>query len=106
MINSIILEGRITRQPESKELSNEKKTHVCNFSLAHQKTKDEAVFFNVVSYNAIAEVAGKLKQGDRITVQGRLNQTNWVTQEGEKRQNIEIIADLIHFSQGKKESES
>ena len=101
MINSIILEGRVVRQPEIKELNNEQKTKVANFSIAHHKTKEECIFFSIVAYNTVADVAEKLNKGERATIQGRLNSKSWTDKEtGANRQSIEIIADLIHFTGG------
>ena len=99
MINSVILEGRVVRQPEIKELNNEQKTKVANFSIAYHKTKEECSFFSIAAYNTIADIAEKLAKGDRVTIQGRLNLKSWTDKEnGASRQSLEIIADLIHFT--------
>ena len=53
-------------------------------------------FFNVVLWREMAENAGEcLSKGMRVIVTGRLEQRSWETQEGEKRNVVEIVADEI-----------
>lgn len=101
MINSILIEGRVVKQPEIKTLDNEKQTKIAVFSIAHHNIKNECIFLSVTGYNSLCSAAEKLQKGDRITIQGRLNVSVW-EKEGEKHQRPEIIADLIHFTGMKK----
>lgn len=45
MINSILIEGRIVKQPEIKALDNEKQTKIAVFSIAHHNIKMNVFIF-------------------------------------------------------------
>ena len=53
-------------------------------------------FFNVTAWDTLGEnAAASLTKGTRIIVTGRLEQREYETKEGEKRNVVEIIADEI-----------
>lgn len=97
----ITVTGNITMDPELKFGSNGNAR--LGFSVASNKRyqvngewKEETSFFNVVAWRGIAEqAAAVLEKGLPVIVKGRLEQRSWETPEGEKRSNIEIVADAI-----------
>jgi single-strand DNA-binding protein len=101
--NSVTVVGNITRDPELRFTPNG--TAVANFGIACNRRwmdrstnewKEETSFFNVTAWAEMAENAGNsLSKGDRIIVNGRLEQRSWETQEGDKRSVVEIRADEI-----------
>ena len=96
-MNIAILMGRLTRDPELKYTSNGKA--YTTFTLAVQKTKDEAEFIDCVN---IAEYFGK---GNRILIQGRLNVSNY-EQNGEKRKFTRVQAFNFEFIDSKNSGNS
>jgi len=102
-INSCTLVGNVTRDPELR--FTQAGLAVANFSIAvnrrwqNQLTKewDEKVsFFDVTCWQQLAEnVAESLTRGMRVVVAGRLEQRSWETDTGDKRNKIEIVADLV-----------
>src|SRR3989442_14823112 len=53
-------------------------------------------FFNVVCWREMADnVSESLAKGARVVVTGRLEQRSWETENGEKRNVVEIVADEI-----------
>lgn len=105
MLNSLIIEGRIVREAAVKELSNDKGTKAINFSIAHHKSKEEAIFLDCVAYNKTAELIGNLPKGTQIILQGRINQRKW-EDENQVTHVVEIIVDKFHYTGKKSESES
>lgn len=102
MLNTVILIGRLTRDPELRYLPNG--AAVCNFSLAvdrpftNQQGQRETDFIDVVVWRQTAErVAQYLTKGRLIAVQGRLQIRSYETQDGQKRKAAEVVADQVRF---------
>ena len=88
-MNIAILIGRMTRDPELKYTSGGKA--YTNFTLAVQKTKDEAEFIDCVAWEKTAEnIAEYFRKGNRILIQGRLSVNNY-EQNREKRKFTKTI---------------
>jgi len=102
-MNSIILEGNLTRDPEYRETP--KGTPVCMFSVASNRyykvddePRQEVSFFNVETWAKVAESCNEyLKKGRGVRVVGRLKQDRWVNQEGKNCDRIKIVAEHVDF---------
>jgi len=58
--------------------------------------QEQTSFFNVVAWGDLGEnAAASLNKGHRIVVTGRLQQREYETREGEKRNTVEIVADEL-----------
>ena len=98
-MNIAILIGRLTRDPELKYTSNGKA--YATFTLAVQKTKDEAEFIDCIAWEKTAEnIAEYFRKGNRILIQGRLNVSNY-EQNGEKRKFTRVLANTFEFIDSK-----
>ena len=99
--NSVTLVGNITRDPELRFTAGGK--GVASFGLAVNRRyqvngewQEKVSFFNVVAWDTLGEnAAASLTKGTRIIVNGRLEQRDYETREGEKRNVVEIVADEI-----------
>lgn len=105
MLNQVIIVGRLTQNPEIKELENEKK--VCTITLAVSrayKNADgiyETDFIKCVLWNVIAEnMCEYCKKGDLVGVKGRLE-----TKKNDERYELQIIAEKVTFLSSKKPEE-
>mgnify|MGYP001603288878 FL=1 len=111
-INSVIMIGRLTRDPELKYTPSGSAVATMTIAVGRKYKKaeemvDEVCFIDVVVWNKLAEVAGKyLAKGSRIGVTGRLMQRTWQTKEGDKRSKHEIFGESVQFLSEKKETES
>lgn len=102
-INTTTLVGNVTRDPELR--FTQAGLAVANFSIAvnrrwqNQATKEweeKVSFFDVTCWQQLAEnVAESLTRGARVVVTGRLEQRSWETDSGDKRNKIEVVADLV-----------
>ena len=102
MLNTVILIGRLTRDPELRYTPSG--TAVCSFSLAvdrpftNQQGERETDFIDVVVWRREAEtVAQHLTKGRTAAVQGRLQIRSYETQDGQKRRVAEVVADTVRF---------
>lgn len=94
-INKVTLEGRLTRDPETKYTANGKR--LCTFSIAVNysvKVEDKwesrlSGFFDCTAWEQAAEAAGAFHKGDPVYLEGSLKQETW-EQEGAKRSRVVV----------------
>ncbi len=101
--NTVTVTGNITRDPELRYTAGG--SAVATFGLAWNRrwqnrqtneTEEQVSFFDVTCWNSLAEnVSESLVKGNRVIVNGRMEQRNWETQDGDRRSKIEIIADEV-----------
>ena len=103
-INRVTVTGNLTRDPELRSLNSG--TSVCKLRVAvNTRRKDQTGnwvdkpnYFDVTVWGAQGEnCANYLSRGRPVAVDGRLEWREWESQEGGKRQAVEIIADTVQF---------
>lgn len=63
---------------------------------------DKANYFTVVVFGAqVAPVVSSLSKGSPVAIDGRLELSEWASPEGEKRQEVQIVADAVQFLAGR-----
>ena len=105
-INRIFLIGRLTKDPELRYTQGG--TSIASFSLANNRTymaqnerKEMVSFFNCIAWGKPGEViAQHCKKGQRIGIEGRLQQRSWQDQSGAKRNTVEIVVENFQFLSG------
>ena len=101
--NTITIVGNVTRDPELRYTpsgqANVRIGMAVNRRWQNRTTnewEEQVSFFNVVGWGTLAENAGEsLSKGTRVIVTGRLEQRSYETNDGEKRQVVEVVADEI-----------
>ena len=106
MLNSVILMGRLTRDPELHRTGSG--TAVTSFTLAvdrdfkSQNGSRETDFIDIVCWKGTAEfVSGYFSKGRVAVVEGRLQIRDWTDNSGFKRRNAEVIAENVYFGDSK-----
>jgi len=102
-LNSILLEGNLVRDPQTKSLSTGSK--VCSFSIGSnrfyntgEEMQREVSFFEIETWGNLAERCEKdLQKGRGIRVVGRLKQDRWDDEEGKVHSKIKIVAEHVEF---------
>lgn len=116
-MNSVILIGRLTRDPELKYLANTD-TPVTTFSLAvdkqlskekrqelAEKGEPTADFINIVVWGKQAEnCANYLAKGRLVAIQGRVQSRSWETENG-RRYATEVVANQVQFLEWGKDND-
>ena len=103
-MNLVILSGRMARDPELRYTSGGKA--YANFTLAVQKTRDEAEFIDCIVWEKTAEtIAEYFRKGNRILIQGRLS-VNSYDQNGERRKFTRVLANTFEFIDSKNSGNS
>ena len=98
MLNKIILQGRLTRDPELRSTTTG--TPVASFSLAVDRGgKDKgADFIDCVAWRKTGEFAASyFKKGSLALVEGKLQIRDWTDKDGNKRKAAEVVVDNMHF---------
>lgn len=109
MINTVVLTGRLTANPEMKTTPNG--TSVTAFSVAVERAYKDANgekqtdFINVVAWKGTAEfIYGYFHKGDMIGIVGNLQSRSYTDKNGNKRTAYEVVTQSAHFCGGKTES--
>ena len=110
-INRVVLTGNLTRDPELRSLPSG--MSVCSLRIAcNTRRKNNATgdwedkpnYFDVTVWGAQGENCARfLAKGRPVAIDGRLEWREWDTQDGQKRQAVEIIADAVQFLGGRDE---
>jgi len=110
-INRVVLTGNLTRDPELRSLPSG--MSVCSLRIAsNTRRKDGATgewvdkpnYFDITVFGAQGENCARfLSKGRPVAIDGRLEWREWTTQEGQKRQSVEIVADAVQFLGGRDE---
>ncbi len=110
MVNTAVIMGRITANPEIKKAAGKS---VCSFTIAvdgWQKNKDgekHTNFIRCVAWEKKAEFLSKyFTKGNMVAVTGSLNVRNFEDKNGTKREVTEINAERIDFTGEKHDSDA
>ena len=108
MLNQFVGVGRLVAEPSVKETEDGKQ--VSNITIAvprsykNENGEYDTDFVDVVLWNGIAEnTAEYCKKGDIIGVKGRIQTSNYETEDGEKRKSTQIVAEKITFLSSSKD---
>ncbi len=109
-INRVVLVGRLTRDPELRELPSGHS--VCNLRVACNGIRRDAEgeyrerphFFDVATFGGLAEnVARYMRKGSLVAIDGRLEWREWETADRSseigqhKRQAVSVVAETVQF---------
>ena len=105
-INRVVITGNLTRDPELRSVPNGGMS-ICSLRVAVNGRKkdpesgqwvDKPNYFDVTVFGAQGDnCAQYLSKGRPVAVEGRLNWREWESQDGAKRQSVDIIADTVQF---------
>jgi len=102
MLNNIILQGRLTREPEMKATASG--TSCVTFTLACEQDyknpngERDTDFFDVVAWRGTGDfVQRHFSKGQMAVVKGRLQTRQWTAEDGSKRKTVQIVADNVYF---------
>jgi single-strand DNA-binding protein len=108
-INRVIITGNLTKDPELGSIPSSG-TPVCSLRVAVNgrrrsssgEWEDQPNYFDVTVWGQQGENCAKyLKKGRPVAVDGRLRWREWTSNEGQKRQAVDIIAESVQFLGGR-----
>jgi single-strand DNA-binding protein len=111
-INRVVLTGNLTSDPELRSLPSG--TSVCKLRVACNTRRkdgptgewvDKPNYFDVTVWGAQGENCARyLSKGRPVAIDGRLEWREWESEQGGKRQAVDIIADAVQFLGGREEN--
>ena len=111
MLNTIIIMGRLTRDPEVRYTQNQ--TPVASFSVAVDRDYKsdggdrETDFIDCVAWKHHAEFLQKyFTKGAMIVVKGRLQIRQWKDKDENNRRSAEVVVESAYFGESKRSRES
>src|SRR5438093_9025515 len=111
-INRVVLVGNLTKDPELR--STPSGTPVCSLRIAvNSRRRDESGqwvdkpnYFSISVFGNQAESCSQfLSKGRPVAVDGRLDWREWESQDGGKREAVEIVAESVQFLGSRGDSE-
>lgn len=109
MINSVVLMGRLTYEPELKSTSGG--ISVIHFQIAcdrnYQAKGEErkADFIDVTAWRQTAEFISRyFHKGSMIAVEGSIQTDNFVDKDGNNRKSVTVVANRVSFCGSKAEN--
>jgi len=101
--NKVLLMGNLTRDPELRFTSNG--SALAKFGLAvnrkykaGEEWKEEVCFVDITVWGKQAEnCAEYLSKGRPVFIEGRLQFSTWETDDGQKRNKLEVVANTVQF---------
>ncbi len=103
-LNKVLLIGNVGTEPEMRFTPNG--NPVTSFRIATNRLftapdgerRRETEWFTVVAWSKLAERCNQfLTKGQRVYVEGRLRTRTWEGQDGQKRLQVEVVADRVLF---------
>jgi single-strand DNA-binding protein len=103
-LNKVMLIGNVGKDPEMRYTANG--SAVTSFTLAVNRNysskegerREETEWFEVVTWNKLAEICSQfLQKGRQAYVEGRLHTRSWDGQDGQKRYRTEVVAETVLF---------
>lgn len=109
MINTVVLMGRLTYDPELRTTPSG--LSVIHFQVAcdrsYQKSGEErkADFIDVTAWRQTAEFVSRyFRKGSMIAVEGSIQTDSFTDKDGNKRKTVQVVANNVSFCGSKAES--
>ncbi len=106
-MNKVILMGRLTRDPEVRYSQGGSNMAIARFSIAVDRRirrdgQPTADFFNCTAFGRTAEFVEKyFKKGNRILVDGEIQNDNYQGKDGNMVYGMQIIVNNVEFCESK-----
>ena len=103
-VNKVFLIGNLGNDPV--ERNSKSGVLVCNASMATSRTyktstgerEERTDWHQLVFWNKLAEIAAKyLRKGTKVYVEGRLQTNKWKNQDGEPRENVQVVVQELEI---------
>ena len=107
-MNKVLLTGRLTRDPEMRQLASGKA--VTTFSVATNEYRtngqEKSEYHNVVTWDRLAQICAQyLGKGQSVAVEGRLQTRSWDDDQGKRHWKTEVVAGSVEMLSGRKKKD-
>jgi single-strand DNA-binding protein len=107
-MNRVLLTGRLTRDPETRQLANGKT--VTTFGVATNEYRgngeEHAEYHAIVTWDRLAEVCGEyLGKGSQVAIDGRIQTRQWEDDRGQRHWKTEVVAGHVEMLSGRRKKD-
>ena len=106
-MNKVLLTGRLTRDPELRQLASGKA--VATFGIAtneYRTGQEKSEFHNIVAWDKLASICAQyLGKGQQVAVDGRLQTRHWDDDQGKRHWRTEVVAGSVEMLSGRKKKD-
>ena len=112
-LNKVMVIGHLGKDPEMRYTPSGRP--VTTFSMAVSRSwntadgerRSETEWFNIVSWGNLAEICKQyLHKGQQVYIEGRLQTRRWEDKEGQKRTNVEVVANEMMMLGDRRDNKS
>jgi len=107
-VNKVLLTGRLTRDPETRQLASGKTLTSFNVATNEYRGQGEerAEYHSVVTWDRLAEVCGQyLAKGSQVAIDGRVQTRQWEDDRGIRHWKTEIVAGHVEMLSGRRKKD-
>lgn len=90
-LNVVELIGRLTKDADLRESKTGRAICVLRLAIP-RRHGDDAVFIDIVAFEEEGQRSARLVKGQRIWIRGRLDQREWIADDGSRRQSHQVVA--------------
>lgn len=105
MLNSVNITGRLCAAPELRYTQSGLPVVNCRLAVDRNYLTNgqrETDFMNVVAWRGTAEFLSRyFEKGQLVALTGRIEVHPWTDRDGNRRENVEIVAENVYFCGGK-----
>lgn len=87
--------GRIGQEPRSINTKSGNAMAVTSIAVAVDEQDAPPLWLGIVAFGRAAEDLLRHQKGDLISVSGRVQRNTWTTPSGEKREQLQVVADSV-----------
>ena len=111
MINSVVIMGRLTHEPELRTTPSGISVIKFNVACDRNKTKSgeekKTDFIDCTAWRQTAEfIARYFHKGSMIAIEGSIQTDSFTDKDGNKRKSVQVVADQVSFCGSKAENGS
>lgn len=103
-MNTVILMGRLTRDPDVRYTQGEETMCIARYTVAVDRRKKDggADFISCVAFGKGGEFAEKyLRKGTKITLRGHIQTGSYTNKDGQKVYTTDVVVDEQEFAESK-----
>jgi excisionase family DNA binding protein len=94
-INHVTLAGRLTYDPVTRSSRTGKPYATMRLAIRPRSGDTDVLFVQVVAFGSLSETIGDFAVGQLVRVEGRLNQREWLAEDGARRRTFRVVADRV-----------
>ncbi len=90
-LNEVTISGRLTRDAELRTARSGAEFTVMRLAVRKRPSDEVAIFVDIVAFGDLTRRSAELRKGQAVKVTGRLDQREWTTEDGTRRESHQVV---------------